>query len=137
MCNLFFNLFIIFMSFLKLRELFFGLCFFTFLALPRLFYLSHISYWLACVLVNGIPLLLILIHRHTKKDFDNPAYIPAIMCIAVFTTFGSFSKDELTEFGFHFLLTEPIWAYFSLKLSFFFWSLVLLPVVLEKLFKKA
>ncbi|WP_237052496.1 hypothetical protein [Mannheimia granulomatis] len=81
-------------------------------------------------------MLLILIHRYIKQDFDNPAYLPAIMCITVLTTFGSFSKEELIEFGFRFLLTESIWAYFALKLSFFFWSLILLPVVLDKFFKK-
>jgi len=58
------------------------------------------------------------------------------MCIAVLTTLGSFSKEELIEFGFKFLLTESSWPYFVLKLSFFFWSLTLLPVVLDKFFNK-
>lgn len=124
------------MSYLNSRELFFGLCFLVFLTLPRLFYLGEIPLWLTGVLVNGIPLLFILIHRYTKQDFDNPAYLPAIMCIAVLTTFGSFSKEELIAFGFRFLITEPNWAYFALKLSFFFWSLILLPVALDKFFKK-
>lgn len=120
----------------KLRELFFGFCFFAFLALPRIFYSGELSYWITGLFVNGIPLLLIYIHRRTAKDFDNPAYIPAIMCITVFATFGSFSKEELIDFGFRFLLVEPIWAYFSLKLSFFFWGLTLLPIVLDKFSKK-
>ncbi|OOF50725.1 hypothetical protein BKK52_00830 [Rodentibacter trehalosifermentans] len=128
------------MSFFNLRELFVALCFFTFLALPRFFSLSEIPYWLTGVLINGIPLFLLFIHkvgtRKFQRDFDNSAYISAIMCITVFATFGSFSKEELIDFGFRFLLTEPMWAYFSLKLSFFFWSLTLLPVVIDKLSKK-
>lgn len=128
------------MSFPNLRELFVGLCFFTFLALPRLFSQTEVPYWLTGLLVNGIPLLLFYIHHVTtrkfQRDFDNPAYLPAIMSIAALTTLGSFSKEELIEFGFRFLLTDPIWAYFALKLSFFFWSLMLLPIVLDKFFKK-
>ncbi|OOH89513.1 hypothetical protein BMT54_06365 [Pasteurellaceae bacterium 15-036681] len=124
------------MSSLELRKLFFGLCFLAFLALPRIFHSGNLSYGITATLVNGVPLLLILIHCYTKTDFDHSAYLPAIMCITVLTTFGSFSKDELIEFGFRFLLTEPMWAYFFLKASFFFWSLLLLPVVLGKFFNK-
>lgn len=128
------------MSFITFRDLFTGLCFLAFLSLPRLFFIGDIPYWLVGVLVNGIPLLLILLHKwgshKYQRELDNVAYTPSIMCIAVLTTFGSFSKEELIEFGFRFLLTEPIWAYFALKLSFYFWSLILLPVALDKFFKK-
>lgn len=140
MSNLLFNLLILFMSFVTFRDLFVGLCFIVFLLLPRLIIGSDIPYWLIGILVNGIPLGLVLLHkwgvRKYQQTLDNFAYIPSMMCIAVLTTLGSFSKEELIEFGFKFLLTESSWPYFVLKLSFFFWILTLLPVVLDKFFNK-
>ncbi len=77
-----------------------------------------------------------ILHKYVKytyrKDFDARAYLSAIIGIAVFTTLGSFSFDELKQFGFHF---SSIGNYFSIKLLFYFWSIVWLPVVLEKFLK--
>lgn len=101
--------------------------------------MEEMSYYTTGIIFNGIPALLLAIHWLAKdkyqKDFDNFTYFHSILCITVLATLGSFSKDELIEFGFHFLATEPKWSYFALKLSFYFWSIVLLPSVLDKFFK--
>lgn len=128
------------MSFDDLRGLFTTAALFFYLLVPRIFTMVEIPYFPSLILLSLPPITLVLIHcylvKKHQKDFDSPAYLPAIMNIAVFTTLGSFSKDELIEFGFRFLTTEPIWSYFAIKSTFFFWSLILLPVVLDKFFKK-
>ncbi|SUT93443.1 Uncharacterised protein [[Actinobacillus] rossii] len=89
------------------------------------------------IIVIFTPFAFIVLHeliaRKFKKEFDNRAYLSAIVGVALFAALGSFSKDELIELGFK---IHDAQSFFIFKLYFHIWAILLLPIALRKFFKK-
>ncbi|WP_420923722.1 hypothetical protein [Actinobacillus pleuropneumoniae] len=110
---------------------------FGFLSLIGFFFIEKLpsfdyQYCLILFLSLSISALQRFIKNYYKKEFDAGAYLSSVLGVAVFSTLISFSYEELVEFGFHLKNNSD---YFSLKLLLSFWSIIWLPIALDKFFR--
>lgn len=110
------------------------------LSFPMIFYFIPMPFPFNNVLFNGVIVLFILCNNQIEKRYgrkiESSGYWGVTLAIASFTALGSFSKQELTDIGFCLSDDKPILSYFMIKWSFFFWAMILLPVVLGKVFDR-
>ncbi len=110
---------------------------FTGILFPAIIHKYNLSLGTQIQLLSFVPAFFVLCHflikRKYQRDFDRLSYLSAVVCVAMCAGVGAFSQSEMIELGFK---VERVLDYVTIKFLLYFWSLLLLPVVLRKLFGK-